>query len=191
MLEEITMTLEEMNDKLKKSIRTDRYIHSVNVMNSALSLARLYSVDENKAAVAGLLHDCAKDLKNEDAYEIYKKFDIETDEITKRQPRLLHGPVGAYIAEICYGITDKEILNAIKFHTTGKENMNMLEKIIFISDYIEPERNFPGVDDIREWVTKDIDRAIVLALDSTIKRVLGKGALLHPATVNARNYLIR
>ena len=191
MLEEIIMTLEEMNDKLKKSIRTDRYIHSVNVMNSALSLARLYSVDENKAAVAGLLHDCAKDLKNEDAYEIYKKFDIETDEITKRQPRLLHGPVGAYIAEICYGITDKEILNAIKFHTTGKENMNMLEKIIFISDYIEPERNFPGVDDIREWVTKDIDRAIVLALDSTIKRVLGKGALLHPATVNARNYLIR
>lgn len=185
------MTLEEMNDKLKKSIRTDRYIHSVNVMNSALSLAGLYGVDKNKAAVAGLLHDCAKDLKNEDTYEINKKFDIETDEITKRQPRLLHGPVGAYIAEICYGITDKEILNAIKFHTTGKENMNMLEKIIFISDYIEPERNFPGVDDIREWVTKDIDRAIVLALDSTIKRVLGKGALLHPATVNARNYLIR
>ncbi len=191
MLEEIIMTLEEMNDKLKKSIRTDRYIHSVNVMNSALSLAGLYGVDKNKAAVAGLLHDCAKDLKNEDTYEINKKFDIETDEITKRQPRLLHGPVGAYIAEICYGITDKEILNAIKFHTTGKENMNMLEKIIFISDYIEPERNFPGVDDIREWVTKDIDRAIVLALDSTIKRVLGKGALLHPATVNARNYLIR
>jgi predicted HD superfamily hydrolase involved in NAD metabolism len=191
MLEEIIMTLEEMNDKLKKSIRTDRYIHSVNVMNSALSLAGLYGVDKNKAAVAGLLHDCAKDLKNEDTYEINKKFDIETDEITKRQPELLHGHVGAYIAKICYGITDKEILNAIKFHTTGKENMNMLEKIIFISDYIEPRRNFPGVYDIREWVTKDIDRAIVLALDSTIKRVLGKGALLHPATVNARNYLIR
>ena len=184
------MVLEEIKEKLKYNIKPDRYEHSINVMNTALELARLYGADKNKAVFAGLLHDCAKDLQNEELYKLCKKSGIKIDKITKRQPKLLHGSVGAYVAAAYYGVTDEEILNAIKFHTTGKENMNMLEKIIFISDYIEPGRSLPGVDDIRKLATIDIDRAMVLAFDITIRRVLEKGALLHPATVSARNYLM-
>lgn len=173
--------LEEIKEKLKKNIKYDRYIHSINVMNTAISLARLYNVDENKAALAGILHDCAKDFQKEDAYELYERFiSVETDEIKKSQPGLLHGFVGAYVAETYYGIKDKEILNAIKFHTTGKENMNMLEKIIIISDYIEPGRNFSSVDDIRKLATKDIDSALVRAFDSTIRYVVGEGDVASP-----------
>ncbi|NSW89605.1 MAG: HD domain-containing protein [Firmicutes bacterium] len=184
------MTLEEIKEKLKKNIKPERYIHSINVMNTASDLAGYYSVDKRKAEVAGILHDCARDFQKENMYELCREFGIEIDEIKKRQPELLHGPVGAYIAEADYGIKDEAILEAIRVHTTGKENMSMLEKIIFISDYIEPGRKFPGVNNIREWALKDIDRAMVFAFDSTIRYVLEKGTLLHPDTVSARNYII-
>lgn len=185
------MTLKEMDNKLKMSIESERYIHSIGVMKSALELAEIYGVEKDKAAIAGLLHDCAKDLKNKDLYETIKgNLYSKTDEIMEKQPRLLHGPIGAHIAKNHYDVTDKQILNAIKYHTTGKENMNILEKIIFISDYIEVGRNFTGVEIIRKWVKKDLDKAILIALDITIKEVINKGELLHPATVKARNYLI-
>jgi predicted HD superfamily hydrolase involved in NAD metabolism len=184
------VTLEERKEKLGKSISQKRYIHSINVMNIAKTLAKLYKIDEDKAMLAGLLHDCAKNLLNEDQYKMYVNLCMEIDEITKKETGLLHGAIGAKIAKEHYKVTDKEVLDAIRYHTTGKEDMTLMEKIIFISDYIEPGRNFAGVEEIRKWAYKDINKAMLLAFDITIRRVLDKGALLHPSTLKARNFLI-
>ena len=102
----------------------------------------------------------------------------------------MHAPLGAEIASKEYGVDDVEILDSIRFHTTGRENMGILEKVIFLADYIEPGRNFPGVEEIREQAFEDIDSAMTMALDKSLKFVISKGALIHPLTVKARNYMI-
>ncbi|NLC69089.1 MAG: HD domain-containing protein [Clostridiaceae bacterium] len=184
------MTLEEMKEKLKRDLDTERYMHSINVMNTAVELAGYYAVDKRKAEIAGILHDCARGLSREGIFSTCIIAGIKVDEINKRQPKLLHGPVGAYLARVDYGIGDEEVLEAIKVHTTGKENMGMLDKIIFLADIIEPERDFQGVDRIREMAYMDIDRALMLAFDRIITHVLEKRELLHPDTINARNYIL-
>jgi len=184
------VVLDQIKDKIKLNIKPSRYIHSENVMEAAKNLAGIYGANVDKAAIAGILHDCAKGRTAKELLSLCEKFDMHVDNIEKRQPELLHGPVGAFIAEMDYGIKDEEILNAIRVHTTGKEDMNILEKIVFLADYIEPGRNFPGVCEIREWACKDIDRAIIIALDTTIKYVIAMGGLIHPDSIGARNYLL-
>lgn len=184
------MTREEMKQKLKKTLNPKRFAHSVSVMDTAAELASRYGIDTEKAAVAGLLHDCARDIKGEKVFELCKQFDIEVNYITKTQPELLHGPIGSNLARIEYQVEDPDIIEAIRYHTTGCEKMTMLEKIIFIADYIEPNRNFPGVNEIRREAYSDINRAMVFALNKTIKFVMARGSLIHPETVNARNDLI-
>lgn len=184
------MTLEEIRDKLEKSLTRRRFVHSVNVMNCSVDLAAKYGENKDRAAVAGLLHDCARDIKGRAIFDLCDKFGIKPDGVKLRQPELLHGPVGSYIAQVEYGVTDEGILDAIRFHTTGCENMSLLSKIIFIADYIEPGRNFHGIADIRNLAYVDIDRAMICALDRTIRHIMSKGALIHTDTVNARNFLI-
>lgn len=184
------MTLEEMKEKLKNALSHKRFVHSVNVMNVAVQLAQRYSFDTGKASEAGLLHDCARDIRGEDAFKLCEKYRIEIGIIGRRQPELLHGPLGSKVAMMEYGITDTDILEAIHWHTTGCDNMSLLAKIIYIADYIEPGRNFPGVDEVRHLAFNDIDRAMIVALDRTIKYVMIKGALIHPDTVNARNSIL-
>lgn len=184
------MILEEMKRKLEKALTPKRFVHSVNVMNTSVELAERYSGDKEKAAVAGLLHDCARDIRGDEAVKLCDRFNIKPDEIMQRQPELLHGPLGSKLAREEYGVTDEEILKAIHWHTTGCKNMCMLEKIVFIADYVEPGRSFPGVEEVRKVVRSDIDRAIIMALDSTIKHILSKGTVIHPDTIDARNYMI-
>ncbi|MDF2524347.1 MAG: metal dependent phosphohydrolase [Clostridiales bacterium] len=179
-----------MNEKLEKTLNFKRFVHSVNVMKTAVDLAHNYDIDADKAAVAGLLHDCARDVKGEKVFELCTRFGIKVDYITKSQPELLHGPIGAYLAKTEYQVEDPEIIGAIRCHTTGCEKMTILDKIIFIADYIEPNRNFPGIYEIRKEAYSDINRALVFALNRTIKFVMTKGALIHPDTINARNRLI-
>lgn len=185
------MTREEMKMKLEETLSPKRFIHSINVMKTAIELSKNYGVDTEKAAIAGLLHDCAREIKGEQVFELCRRFNIETDYITQAQPELLHGPIGSYLAKIEYGVEEPDILRAISRHTTGHENMEMLDKIVFIADYIEPNRNFPGVEDARKEANTNIDRALIMALNKTIKHVMTKGAMIHPETVNARNYLIK
>jgi len=184
------MTFEEMKLKLEGVLSHKRFVHSVNVMDTAVRLASVYGEDRERAAVAGLLHDCARDIKGEEVFRLCESFGIEVDEVARFQPELLHGPLGSRIAGAEYGITDKEILEAISCHTTGRSGMGMLDKIIFLADYIEPGRRFPGVEEVRETAANDIDRAMVMALDRTIKYVITKGGLLHPDTINARNSIL-
>lgn len=184
------MTVDEIKSKLKQTLKENRYNHTIGVMETAKKLAQIYGEDENKAEIAGLLHDCAREIRGEKLFELCEKYHIPVDDVSKAQPELLHGPLGAKLAEEVFGINDADILNAIYYHTTGRKNMSMIEKIIYIADVIEPLRDFEGVEEIRKEAMIDIDRAILLALDGSIRYVLSKGEMLHIDTVNSRNYIL-
>lgn len=174
---------------LKKRIDNDRLEHSKNTANEAVKLAKRYGVDTKKAYIAGLLHDVAKGKCRFGLRKLAEEYDVTIDEFEQRNPELTHGKLGAIMVSKQLGIKDKEILSAIRWHTTGKANMTMLEKIIYIADIIEPGRNFDGIDAIRKLAKKNIDDALVLALESVMKFVHSKGFALHPKSIEAYQYL--
>lgn len=182
--------IDNIHDKLKAMLSEKRYRHSLGVQKTAVELCRKYDVDAEKASIAGLVHDCAKKFDDEKLIRIYENLGMKMNIVYEKQPQLLHGPVGAYVAEKEFLITDREILHAIQYHTTGCENMSMLDKIIYIADYIEPGRDFPGVDDIRSAAYRDINEGLLLAFDSTIRYVLQRRQFIDLNTINARNYLL-
>lgn len=181
---------DDMHCKLKETIGKKRYNHSIGVAKTAIKLAKQYGCCKEKAALAGLLHDCGKFQDLDQILRKAKEFDMVQDSVMKENIALLHGPLGSIIAKEEYYIQDKEILEAINIHTTGKPKMNSLEKIIYLADYIEPGRVFQGVEYIRKISYIDMDKALLLALGNTIKFVLDKELLLHQNTIDARNYLI-
>ena len=177
-------------EKLKESIGVKRYKHSLGVMNTSIELSKLYNCSIKKAALAGLLHDCGKLQGEINLLKIADDFDIIVDNVMKKNPDLIHCFIGEIIAKKEYNIYDKDILNAIRYHTTGREAMSLLEKIVYIADIIEPSRNFEGVDKIRELAYKDLDKSILYAINSTIKFVIDRGKLIHLDTIKARNHLL-
>lgn len=182
--------LESVLTKLEGKLSASRFKHSVGVMDTAGKLAKFFNANIEKSKLAGLVHDCAREIHPREQLKIAENFGILLDEIERLETVLIHGPLGAFIAKKDFKIKDEEILRAIKIHTTGDKNMTLLDKIIFIADYIEPSRNFPGVDIIRKQVCEDLDKAILTAIDSTISYVMDKGSLLHPKTVKARNFIL-
>ena len=181
---------DEIMEYLEKNLNNRRFTHCLGVMDTAVVLAKKYGADVEKAELAGLIHDCAKNLKAKEMLETAKKYKISIDEVLESQPSLLHGPVGAFFCAEKFNIHDEDIFDAVYFHTMGKANMPLLTKIIYIADYIEPSRDFPGVDDIRKTALKDLDGALLQSFDSTIHFTIDKGQVLHCQTINARNYLI-
>lgn len=179
-----------MMESLIKDIGIDRYNHTLRVVDTTLELAKIYKVNEDKAKIAALFHDCGKLSDETNLLKRASDFGIILDNIMENNRELIHGPLGAKIAEKDYNIKDKEILNAIYYHTTGRENMTALDKIIYIADYIEPYRNFPGVKEVRELAYKDLDNSVLLAIDNTLRFLMGKGSLIHVDTIKARNDLI-
>ncbi len=184
------MPIENIQQILEKKLTLKRYYHSIGVQKTAVKLAKIYSGPIQKASISGLVHDCAKDLSDKELLKYAVKFGILLDDVLHHSSKLLHGAVGAELAKIEFGINDEEILNAIKFHTIGKENMSLLEKIIYIADYIEPGRNFKGVELLRKEALSNLDKAVLMTIDNTIRYVLSKEELLHPLTVQARNFLL-
>lgn len=185
------MQLLEMQEKLRGMLIEKRYAHSVAVMGTAQRLAQIHGADVEKATVAGLLHDCAKNDTAEQLLQKCEKYGIALDDIEREQTGLLHGFVGAKELAFKFGITDPEIYDAVYYHTVGKPNMPLLTKIIYIADGIEPHRNFEGVEEIRHLAETDLDQALVVQLNMTIRSVLKKGTLLHTNTVDTRNYYLR
>ncbi|MCX7841899.1 MAG: bis(5'-nucleosyl)-tetraphosphatase (symmetrical) YqeK [Clostridia bacterium] len=184
------MGIEEIKKKLETILTPKRYLHSINVMQVSESLAKKHGEDSAKAALAGLLHDCARDITDDELIKQCERYNVKLDDICRFQPELLHAMLGAELARHTYGIHDQEILKSIRFHTTGCRNMSLLNKIVFIADSIEPGRIFPGVEEIRSLACEDINAAVELSLERTIKHVLNKGTLIHPDTIDARNHLI-
>lgn len=184
------MMLDDIKNRLESVLTPKRFIHSLNVMNCAAELASKYKEDSHRAAVAGLLHDCARDMKKQELLKLCEHYGVDVDNISCLQPVLLHGPLGSRFASEEYGISDESILSAISCHTTGRENMDMLAKIVFIADCIEPNRCFDGVLEIRKAAFEDIDSAMITALDRTIEYIIARGSLIHPDTISARNYII-
>ncbi|MBU5427196.1 bis(5'-nucleosyl)-tetraphosphatase (symmetrical) YqeK [Tissierella pigra] len=183
-----------MDKQLKESLIEDigekRYNHSLRVMETAIDLGQKYCTDIDKIKIAAILHDCGKFIDRENLLKMAYDFGIIVDTCMEHNPELIHGPLGSKIAEKKYKIKDREILESICYHTTGRENMTILDKIVYIADYIEPCRNFPGVEEIRNLAFKDLDKSILLAMEKTIIFLIGENKIIHPDTVKARNFLV-
>lgn len=165
----MTEQLKEIKKKLKKELDKNRYQHTLGVMYTASCLAMRYGNDMNQAMLAGLLHDCAKCIPDEKKIQICKKNHITMRNIEEDNPFLLHAKLGAFIAQKEYGIKDTEILHAIEVHTTGAPNMSLLDKIVFVADYIEPNRDkAPNLDEIRTLAFENIDAGVLRILDDTL-----------------------
>jgi predicted HD superfamily hydrolase involved in NAD metabolism len=179
-----------LTGELKKWLKPKRYAHSINVMDTARRLAEIHGEDVEKAAVAGLLHDCMRDLGEDETFLACEKYGVFVPEIEREQPVLLHGALGSAAIGDIFGVNDVEISEAIKWHTTGYENMSKLSKIVFISDFIEPGRDLEGIERVRDEAKADIDHAMLDILDNTILYIVKKRALMHPDTISARNDIL-
>lgn len=177
-------------DYLKVHLTKNRYEHSLGVKEAAVALAKVYGISEERCSIAALLHDCAKWMSEEELIALAKEHGYSIDLVMYNNAQLLHGICGSIVSKETFKIEDREILSSIEFHTTGKAEMSLLEKIIYLADYIEPGRSFPGVEQIREAAFRDLDEALLLCFDSTISFVLQRGQLLHKDTVEGRNYLL-
>lgn len=185
------MEIDDIKKYLEETLSKKRFNHSLGVAEEAVKLAEHYGADKLKAYIAGLVHDCAKEIKNDEAKRLLKeKYSVSVDMVTMHTHKLLHGPLGACMIQDLFGINDLEIIDAVKYHTTGKAAMSLLTKIIYIADYIEPNRDFDGVDDLRKLSYEDINDAVMLGIDWTFAELMDKNSMFHPDTVHARNYLL-
>lgn len=182
--------MKEIIEFLINNLSEKRYKHVLGVAKTAKELATLNGVDENKAELAAMLHDIAKEMPVDEQMRILKKNNFNITEIEKASLQVLHGFVGEFLAREKFNINDEEVLKAVAYHTTGKANMTKLEKIIYIADYIEPTRNYPGVEKLREVTYKDLDKGVLMGINNTIKLLLDKDDVIHPLTIEARNYLL-
>ncbi len=186
------MDIKEIDKALKEELGNKRYVHTLGVMYTAGALAMRYRYDVNKCLLAGLLHDCAKKVSDKDKIAICKKKGIDISEAEYASPSLLHAKVGAYLAKNKYEIEDEEILHAICVHTTGEPDMNLLDKIVFVADYIEPGRDLaPRLDEVREMAFMDIDKALVMILHDKLEYLKEKAAVLDPKTKETYEYYRR
>lgn len=159
----------KIQEKLYKELDADRYQHTLGVMYTCAALAMVNHCDLDRAQIAGLLHDSAKCIHNKKKIKMCKKHNIPVTEFELKNPFLLHAKLGAYIAKAHYGITDGEVLRAITYHTTGKPDMSVLEKIVYIADYIEPNRNrAPRLNEIRALAFRNLDECMYEILKDTL-----------------------
>lgn len=183
--------IEKLRKQVKKALKKDkmRFRHTIGVADTSACLAMRYGYDMEKAYIAGLLHDCAKCIPDEIKIQECNDNNIEISDIEYNSPYLLHSKLGAFYAKTKYGITDDDICSAITYHTTGKPDMSLLDKIIFIADYIEPYRNKAGnLSEIRSLTFIDIDKAIKVVLHDTIEYLKESGKPIDQTTVDTYNF---
>ena len=173
------MTREEMRRAIRPLMSEERYRHSLGVEREAERLARRWGEDPEKAAVAGILHDCCKEMPLEETLQIMRQSAIMTDIDFREQPQLIHGFAAAEILGH-YGVHDKDIENAVRYHTVARAGMSWLEKIVYLADMTSAERDWPGVERLRKLERKDLDAAMLAALKQTNDFVLSEGKPLDP-----------
>lgn len=185
------MKIEEAEKAIKAILPEKRYRHSVGVSETAGMLAEQYGGDKDRAKLAGMLHDIVKYFSDDELKTMILRKPGTWGDCLDYSDKLWHAPAGAIYIEETFGITDSDILNAVIYHTTGRKQMTLLEKIIFLADYIEPGRNFPGVDEVREAAKQDLNQAVFLELQKTITHLLSKSQSVYPKTFEAYNDLVQ
>lgn len=182
--------LEKLREIVKERVTEKRYIHTLGVEEKAVELAKKYGVNEEKARVAAILHDIAKSVEVGKLEKVCRKY--FADELTEEDIKIteiLHGFVGYIIVKEELKIEDKEILEAIKYHTIGKKGLSKLSRIIYIADGIEKNRDYPNVKKIREIVDKDLDEGIIYEIDKKIEYLESIGGKIHRNTLEMRDWL--
>lgn len=183
------MSVEQIQNYIKSVLSEKRYYHSVCVMEMCEELANIYGVNIEKAKKVGIAHDVAKEIPTLDKFKYMKENNLKVENIEKRYPTLLHSKIGADIAIKKFGFTE-EMGQAILAHTTAKEDMSMLSKILYIADWVGKDREFEDTYYLRELAKKDINKAILYSLDSIIKDKIETKEELHIDSILARNYLL-
>ncbi|WP_010678200.1 bis(5'-nucleosyl)-tetraphosphatase (symmetrical) YqeK [Bacillus timonensis] len=183
------MEREKALEIVKVQLTEHRYQHTLGVMETAIELAKRFHADEKKAETAAIFHDYAKFRPKDEMKQIIIDQQFPQD-LLIHNTELWHAPVGAYLVKSEVGIDDDEILDAIRYHTSGREKMTLLEKIIFVADYIEPGRHFPGVEEVREVARKDLDTALIYSLRNTIIFLAKRNQAIYPDTIKTYNSLL-
>ena len=186
------MELKQLRKCMKDILSDSRYLHTLGVEEVCYDLALIHGDDTLKASIAGILHDCAKHLTEEDLIKECERNKIEVSKYERKLPRvLLHAKVGAIYAKEKYGVTDDDILKAIESHTTGRPGMSRLEKIVYVADYIEPNRDIiPNIDFIREIAYKDLNNAIELITKQTLQYLSENKYVIDPLTKVTYEYYV-
>ena len=178
-----------IREKLKASLKPGRYEHSLSVSFTCMALAMRYGYDLDKAELAGLLHDCAKCYDNNSIIAACRNSGMELTEGELQAPSIIHSRLGARMAEEKFGVNDPEILSAIACHTTGKPDMSLLDKILYISDYIEPRRyKIKDLPAIRRLAFEDLDQALFQIMEGTLRYLKESGTYADIMTQNAYHY---
>lgn len=181
---------EEIIVKLRATLDPERFEHSLRSEKIALALAKKHHVNKQSAALAALLHDCARRWDRPGLLKQARRLGLTIDPIRRLEPKLFHGEIGAYIARHEFGVKSRDVLNAITNHTTGRPGMSRLEKVIYLADHIEEGRDFAGVEKLRRLAFKDMDRAIFGSTSAMIGFLAGQGLPLYLPSVETRNYYL-
>ncbi|MGO0060470.1 bis(5'-nucleosyl)-tetraphosphatase (symmetrical) YqeK [Brevibacillus fluminis] len=182
-------TREQLLAQVRAQMHEKRYLHTVGVAESARKLAERYGADPDKAELAGYVHDYCKCWPIPKLHTYLLRYDLPQD-IIEGEKELWHAFVGANVIQTELGITDPEVIQAVRYHTTGRVGMSLLEKVVCVADYIEPQRSFPGVEKIRELAEKDLDHALAEALGGTISMLIARKKSVYPLTLLAYNDLV-
>ena len=181
------MTIDEYKNHIKERLSEKRYYHSLCVAEEAVRLADRYGADKEKAYLAGLLHDVLKDTPKDIQLKFAKDFGIILSALELGAPKLYHSIIGSAYLEKILGITDNEIIDAVRYHTTAKQNMSKLALVLYLADYTSRDRDYEGVEDMRKAVEESIEKAMQIALKFTVEDLNKKGMPVHPDTIAAYN----
>lgn len=181
--------IKDLKKELKKEMDDSRYDHTMGVMYTCAALAMRYDYDMEKAMLAGLMHDCAKCIPNARKLKLAEKNHLEISELERKNPFMLHAKLGALLAKKKYDIEDEEILDAIRWHTTGRPCMTLLDKIVYVADYIEPKRDSaPNLPLVRQMAFVDLDRTLVKILEDTLGYLGDSPENVDPMTKQTYEY---
>jgi predicted HD superfamily hydrolase involved in NAD metabolism len=183
-------TVEEYKKIIRPFLGDKRYEHSVCVCKSAGALAKKYGADVHKAEIAGILHDIMKDVPPEEQLKMMTRYDIVLSDVERSAQKLWHAMLGAAYLENELQITDRDILNAVRYHTTARENMTLLEKVLFIADFISDDRDYSGVEKMRRAAQISLEEAMVEGITFNILDLAGCYRPIHPDTISAYNQII-
>lgn len=184
------MNIKEYYSLAENTLSEYRFNHSKMVAKAAVELAQKYGADAQKAEVAGILHDITKEMPQNNQLQLLRDNDIILDDVTNANEQILHAVSGAAYAEFILNIDDKDIIDAIRYHTTAKAGMSLLQKIIFVADFISEDRTYPDIDVMRSEAAKSLEHGMIYALSYVIKSLVERHRCVHPDAIDAYNELI-